>query len=302
MSAKTNNELNGVIRETLRRNLEIMLEELSGAYCLSTDVSRDASCGSEARGEGLTGRIPIVFGFNADVAAHGGRKVALLWESLFDDADIANLTTEQWKTAFRSFREATTTITLTRAAWRDCQLIPLRSARQSFVPPLAWPERNPLRGKILLIDHDVDESGVNDVIDALASKGFETAIWSRSGRYYRSDRYKISGDIFTAALHLHLGAHSVYDRPIRVIDSWNNRRCVIQHMNPRSEKGLNRNDMIEVENGVNGILTRSIDELLFALRTIEQDDALRERITSISFLKSRQLSRRWRSETKAMLE
>jgi hypothetical protein len=302
MSATTNSQLNGIIRETLRCNLEIMLEELSGAYYVATDVSRDASCGSEACGVGFSGRIPIVFGFNSGVSAHGGRKISLLWEPLFDGADIASLANEEWNAAFRSFRETTTTIALTRVAWRDCQLVPLESARQSFLPPLEFPERMSLRGQILLVDHGADESSVDDVMDALASEGFETVVWSRYGSFPRSGRHIASGDIFTPALHLHLGSHSVYGSPIRVIDSWNNRRCVIQHMNPRSEKGLNRDDVIKVENGVNGILTRSMDELLFALRTIEQDDALRERIMSISFLKSRQLSRRWQSETKAILE
>lgn len=303
MSARTNGQFNEIIKGTLQRNIESLLEELPGTYYVALDDKCKADGGSAARCEGFTGRIPIVFGFNAGVAAHGGRKVALLWAPLFDDADIANLTNEEWKTAFRSFREATTTITLTRAAWRDCQLIPLASARQSFMPPLVFPEKKPLHERILLIDHGADEGSIDDLMDVLASEGFETAIWSRSDRYPRLNRGNVSGDIFTPALHLHVGAHSVYDRPIRIIDSWNNGRCVIQHLSPRSErKSLDRDDTIKIENGINGILTRSRVELLSALRAIERDDALRERIISISRLRGRQLSRRWRLETKAILE
>ncbi|MGD9659134.1 MAG: hypothetical protein AB7U61_16110, partial [Methylocystis sp.] len=288
MSARTNDQFNEIIKGTLQRNIASLLEEFPDAYYVASDDKRKAHDNAAARGDGATGPIPIVFGFNAEASAHDGRKIALLWAPLFDGADVAQLTNEEWKTAFRSFREATTTIPLTRAAWRDCQLIPLVSVRQSFIPPLALPTQKPLREKILLIDHGADEGSVDDLMDVLTSEGFEMAIWSRSDRYPRSDRYNVSGDIYTPALHLHLGAHSVYDRPIRIIDSWNNGRCVIQHLSPRLERAsLNRDDTITIENGIYGILTRSRDELLFALHTIEHDDALRERIISLSLLRGR---------------
>lgn len=294
MSKRMSNLFNEMIKETLKSNIETFLDELSGGYDIVTHDMNDAHRGIAEREDGFSGRIPIVFGFNVNVFAPSHRKIFLLWRSLFDDTDIMSLTNEEWQAAFRSFREATTAITLTQVAWRDCQLIPLGSIRQSFLPPLAFPERKPCSEQILLIDHGADERSVGGVMDALALEGFETAIWSRSG----SDRYNAGGDIFTSAIHLHLGAHSVYDSPIRVIDSWNNRRCVIQY----SGGDLDRDDVIKIETGVNGILARSIDELLSALRTIKCDDVLRERIISISLLKARQLSRQWRSETKAILE
>lgn len=302
MSAKTDNQFDGIIRETLRYNLETMLEKLSGFYCIA-NAPRDTTCGFETHDEGFTGQIPIVLGFSSDISTHCDRKVSLLWKSLFDEADISNLTNEKWKAAFRSFREATTSITLTQEAWRDCQLLPLKSLRQSFLPPMVFPEKKPVRGRILLVDHGADESSINDAINLLVSEGFETVVWSRSqcSRHPHADRDNGSDDIFAPAVHLHLGSHSIYELPIRIVDSWNNRRCVIQYINPRSEKGLNRDDTC-IESGVNGILARSMDELLFALHTIEQDDALRERIISLSILRARQLSRQWQSETKAMLE
>jgi hypothetical protein len=301
-SAKASNQLNSVIRETLRHNLAaIEFEDIPGFYFAAPEVSNNQNCVVAARGAGFGDRIPVIYAASSDASAHDRRKVFLLWDALFDNADIASLSIEEWKAAFRTICESTIAIALTRTAWRDGHLLPITFSRQSFLPPLIFPEKEPSHRQVLLIDHEANEREVEDTEHALRSAGFEAVVWSNGSTHSFLSGQEAGGDIFAPAVHLHLGSHSVYERPIRIIDSWNNRRCVIQHVRERSE-ARDCDDAIKVENGVNGVLTRSMDELLFALRTLEQDEALRNRVTSISVLKSRQLSRQWQSEIKAMLE
>jgi hypothetical protein len=304
-SAKANDLLNSVIRETLRHNLAaIEFEDVPGFYFAAPEVSNNQNSIVAAHGAGFGDRIPVIYAAGSDASAHDHRKVFLLWDALFDNADIASFSTEEWKAAFRTLCQSTLAIALTRTAWRDAHLLPLALSRQSFLPPLIFPERKPSHEQVLLIDHEANKGEAEGIENALRSAGFEVIVWSNGGEDSFSGGQEAGGDIFAPAVHLHLGSHSLHESPLRIVDSWNNRRCVIQHAREGSEKATNREDAIKIEHGMDGILTRTVDELLSALRTLEQDEALRlqDRITSASVLKSRQLSRRWQSEIKAMLE
>lgn len=293
--------LNDVIESTLRHNLEMAMEDSPHSFVINPDLRSGATLASNAKLD-CAEPTPIVFGFRPNESIDSGNKVAMMWEPLFDRAESEHFSTADWQHAFHKFRQSTTAIALTRAAWRDCQLVPVKSLRQSFLPPLIFPERAQDNRRILLINHGADSGVVAQIKYVLAVEGFETILWSRHDALANAQRDNSGADLLAPAIHVHLGPHTVFGHPVRIIDSWNNRRCVIQYADLKSEQRCDRDDAIRVENGVNGISTGSVDELASALRLIRQDEALRQRIISISMLKSRQLTRRWQSEIKAILE
>lgn len=169
-----------------------------------------------------------------------------------------------------------------QGAWRSVQMLPM--AERSFfdVPPLrlaspALPLDAALR-QVLVVNHEADGRHAGEVAAALRRTGFSVEMASIRSSRGDDSRLDEACWSFDAAVHVHVGTHSIASAEPRIVDTWHSRRLACQVLPRRTCSGSGANDQLMVEDEVNGLLCHTPDKLLDTLLDLRQDRVMQRKL------------------------
>ena len=218
----------------------------------------------------------LIFLDRAGFLSDAAEKVVIVCEPFLDDLLLQGPLASLWPTMTVGRQ-----IVLSDDAWREAVLLPFESPSKLFLPParIGGEERKAINA-ILLVDHIGRPHEIEGLLSLILHGGFSASVADKDD----------DAALRAPAIHLHVGGHTRFSYPLRILDSWASHRLVVQ---VHAHGATPHEEIIMVEDGVNGFLVNDVSDLLPTLRRIVNDETLFDLTIARAYAQAQGLQSAW---------
>ena len=220
-----------------------------------------------------------------------------------DDGDVEALQ-EDMSRLIWSCINTLKVIAVGKGAWRSIQMLPLFDRRFYEVPPLriAPPFDTSCRDTVLVVNHDQDDERARSVASRFREKGMNVELsgFSRevSDKPASKQRAFCTGE---AAIHVHVGHHTLAEEKLRIIDSWYSRRLVLQLLPPRPYQIEAAAKNLIIDDEVNGFVCNDPGSIVAVCAEVRQDRVLERKVIDNGYRAVEPLAQAWTAIARDLL-
>ena len=190
-------------------------------------------------------------------------------------------------------------VALGRRAWQSAQLLPVQHRCFFSVPPLRM---GPATGvgpnhRVLVINHNDDDSKARALIEALDRSGFEVASAS-SGLETMAQEDCWRDQSF---VHVHVGEHALDADEPRLVDSWWSDRLALQLISRRRIPGTGHSQVLMIEDEANGFICETPEAIVATCGEVLADRVLQRKLIAAGQNSVAPLVRNWVTIAEALL-